>query len=422
MLDFAEPPLTVALSDGLTMRTVACEADLERVAVFNGLIHGSGVAPMTRNLFLYHPNTRPRDLVFVEVGQTGEILSSLCLIPWTWHLEGVSLAAGEMGIVGTLESHRRRGLVRSQVAFFKQRLAERGCLLSHIQGIAYYYRQFGYEYALPLEGGRRLEYRDIPGEPATGFSFRWGTEEDVAALAELYDAAANDLAIHAARDGTIWRYLLTRTQGSEMAIDFLLVLAADGGIVGYVALPQHHFGAELVVSESSRFSFEAGLATLQHLQQLGLERSMPAIRLNLPVGDTLMRLATSFGAHDLGTYAWQIHIPDFVALLSTLAPTLERRIQRSPFSGLTRELRIGLYRQTISLRFADGRLAEVVALAPAGPEAVRLPPNVLTLLVLGHHTADELRASYPDVSVSAIDRLLVETLFPRLSAFIYTNY
>jgi predicted acetyltransferase len=242
MLDPTETPFRHPLGDGLVLRTAADEQDVARVAEFNGTIHGPEIIPMTRNLFVHHPSTRGGDLIFVEDEQIGQIVSSLCLIPWTWRYEDVDIPAGEMGIVGTLEAYRRRGLVRAQVEVFMRRLRERGCLLSHIQGIPYYYRQFGYEYALPLEGGLRLETRHVPTPPDASFTFRLATRSDLPVLRELYDEAAQDLAIHAARDEAIWRYLLTHTFGTQMEQETWLIQDADGRAVGYMCLPKHHFG------------------------------------------------------------------------------------------------------------------------------------------------------------------------------------
>jgi predicted N-acetyltransferase YhbS len=423
MLDLTEIPYRQPLENGLVLRTAAGERDVERVAAFNGTIHGAGVASMTRNLLIHHPHTRGGDLIFVEDGRSGQVVSSLCLIPWTWRYEGVDMPAGEMGIVGTLEGYRHRGLIRAQVDVFKRRLRERGCLLSQIQGIPYFYRQFGYEYALPLEGGLRLEFRDVPTPPAGHFTFRPATDDDIPALTRLYDEATGDLAIHAVRDAATWRYLLAHTDGTEMERDTWIVQGADGQIAGYMCVPKHHFGKELVVSEVSRLGFDAALAALDHLKTLALERDKPGIRLNLPAGCTLMQLARSLGAHDLGTYAWQIHVPDFAALLRALAPVFERRIAHSPFAGLTRDVRLSLYRAALVLRFVEGKLTEVTNGGTTGDEAIlHLPPLQFIPLVLGYRTVAELRAAYPDVSVAATWRLLVDTLFPKTPSFIYTIY
>jgi predicted N-acetyltransferase YhbS len=413
-----------ALENGLILRAAASEHDVERVAVFDGKIHGELVETMTRQLFLHHPNTRFEDLIFVEDEQSGEVVSSLCLIPWTWRYEDVEIPVGEMGIVGTHEDYRNRGLIRKQVEVFKQRLRERGCLLSQIQGIPYYYRQFGYEYALPLEQWLTLQARQVPDQPESAFTFRQATLEDVSTLISLYDEAAPDLAIHTARDEAIWRYLLTDAKGTEMEREILLVEDADGQTDGYACIPLHHFGEDLNVNEVSRLSYDAALAMLQHVKQLSVEREKPGIRLNLALGCTLAQVALSLGGHDDGAYAWQIHVPDVAALLRALAPVLERRIAASPLVGLTQDVRISLYRETILLRFETGKVTEVtnVGFTTWHEEPIRFPPLQFTPLVLGYRSWQELKAAFPDVDVAPESRLLVDMLFPKTASFIYTVY
>ena len=421
MLIQTESPYSQSLGEGLVLRTATDERDVERVAEFCGSIHGPLVAGLSRHLALYHPDQHGGDVVFVEDEANGQVVSSLCLIPWTLDYEGVELTAGEQGIVATAEAYRRRGLIRAQVEYFKRRLSERGCLLSHIQGIPYFYRQFGYEYALPLEGGLLLEKRSVP-EPPAQFTFRLATQDDLPIIKQFYDEAAHELAIHTVRSEAIWRYLLTRAEGTEMACENWLVQAPDASVAGYMRLPMHHFGKELVVNEVSDLGFEAALAALHHVKTCAEVRNQPAIRLNLPATSSMMRLARSLGAHDLGTYAWQIHVPNMAALLWALGPVLQRRIAHSPFAALTREIPLCFYRETISLRFEAGRLAEVTNLGPTGTGPVNLPPLQFIPLLLGYRTLDDLRAVYPDVRVESAWRLLVDTLFPKVSSFLYTIY
>ena len=422
MPESTKPACQESLEDGLVLRTAADERDVERVAKFNGKIHGPGVATLTRNLFVHHPNAQLEDLIFVEDERSGQVVSSLCLIPWTWAYEDVDIPAAEMGIVGTLEAYRHRGLIRAQVELFKRRLRERGCLLSHIQGIPYYYRQFGYEYALPLEGGLRLELRHVPAPPVPPFTFRLATLDDLPTLIRLYDEAAQDLAIHTVRDEATWRYLLTHAAGTETKCETWMIEDAKGQTAGYMRLPMHHFDEELAVNEVSRLGADAALATLNHLKTLTIEREKPGTRLNLPANCTLMSLARSLDGHDLGTYAWQIHVPDVAALLRALAPLLERRVAASPFAGLTRDVRLSLYRETISLRFVAGRLTKVANLGFTDGEEIRFPPLQFIPLALGYRMVEELQDAYPDVSVAPTSRLLVDTLFPKVVAFVYTIY
>jgi hypothetical protein len=168
-------------------------------------------------------------------------------------------------------------------------------------------------------------------------------------------------------------------------------------------------------------NYDQALAILYHSVKLAAERTLPGVRLNLPANSAIMRAARSFGAHDLGTYAWQIHLPDVPALLSAIAPALERRIAASPFAGLTRRVRLGFYRDSVTLDFAGGRLCSVNASGPGDGE-INIPPQAFVQLALGHESVEELHAAYPDFGVVPAARLLLETLFPPLTSFLYSPY
>ena len=449
-----------SLGDGLALKSVAGERDVERVAALNRAIHGEGVAAMAGELLLHHPHTRPEHWLFVEDEGSGQVVSSLCLIPWTWQYEGVTLRAGEMGLVGTLEAYRHRGLVRAQAARHAELLEEGGYDLSHIQGIPYFYRQFGYEYAIPLAGGWRVDLHLIPstGERVRSplragpdpqppnhltaqppnYSFRRATLDDLPALMRLYDEAANDLSIHTVRDEAEWRYLLGPSTRTEMVAETWMVMGrgkrgkGEKGkegvrMVGYFRVPAHGFGEGLIVNEVSRLSGDAALAVLGQLKALSVERNKPYIRLDLPANSTLVQVARYRDAHDLGYYAWQIRLIDVARLLRKLAPALERRLAASPLAGLTRDVCLNLYREAFEMRFVEGRLAavetlggELVRLADRG--GIRLPPPLLAPLLLGYRSREELCAAHHDVSVSGDLQHLVDVLFPKVQSFIYTVY
>ncbi|MBW7884194.1 MAG: hypothetical protein H3C34_16440 [Caldilineaceae bacterium] len=169
----------------------------------------------------------------------------------------------------------------------------------------------------------------------------------------------------------------------------------------------------------SRLSYDAALAVLHWLVARARERSLPGVRLNLAARCTLVRLARSLGARDLGTYAWQVLVPDWPTFLHTVAPTLESRLATSAFAGLTDRLPISLYRQHFTLVFDAGRLAAVEE-DPGAEAEFHCHPDAFAPLVLGQRTLSELRYQYPDVSIADRRQLLVETLFPPATGFLYT--
>lgn len=414
-----------ALDDGLLLRSVEDAEDVERLAAFNGLIHGAGVAAMTRALILDHPATRPEHWLFVEHAATRAIVSALCLLPWTWNYQGVTLRSGEMGIVGTLEAYRKRGLVRALNQRFSELLREGGYEMSQIQGIPYFYRQFGYEYAMPLEPHWRVELDTIPDPESSAHQrhhVRPATVDDIPLLARLYDENAATLDIRAERDAEIWRYLLGPSNQTEMAAETWLLPAEDGMPAGYLRVARHGFGTGLIVSETSLLTLETAEAVLRFLKALAVERRKPYIRLNLPTNNLLVERARWRGSESGNAYAWQLRVPDPARLFRTLAPVLERHLAASPLAGLTRTLRIDLYRSSLALRFEAGRIAVVDGDAGEPAGTLRLPPPLLAPLVTGYRTFAELERFYPDVGADGVAGSLAAILFPEMQSFLFTIY
>jgi hypothetical protein len=418
-------PYRNALEGSLVLKSVASESDVARLAAFNGQIHDQGVADMTRELILNHPNTRPEHWLFVEDESTEQVVSSLCLIPWTWRYQGVEIQAGEMGIVGTLDAYRRRGLIRALVGRFKELLRDGEYDLSQIQGIPYFYRQFGYEYAMPLEGGWHVQLHQIPDHPAgeaAPYDFRVANTQDIPALSRLYDQAAQDLDICVVRSEAEWRYLLGPSTKTEMDAQTWLMVDAQDRVAAYLRVPKEGFGTGLIVNEVSRLDASLAMAALRFLKKLSAERNKPYLRLNVPQSSVLIQMARTLGAHDAGRYAWQIHLVDVARLLRKLAPAFERRLAASPLAGLSKTISLNLYQEAFDLRFEAGKLLAVDAVGFRDGGTIRLPPFLLAPLLLGYKSRQELAQAYPDFSVWGEAQLLVDTLFPKLDSFAYTIY
>jgi predicted acetyltransferase len=415
-------PYHRSLGNNLVLKSIDDQDDAQRLAAFNGQIFGSIVTEMTRALLLHHPNTRPEQWLYIEDDAKGQIVSALCLIPWQWRYEDVTLKAGEMGIVGTLDAYRNRGLIRALDTRFKELLREGEFDLSQIQGIPYFYRQFGYEYTLPLEPNWHIDLHNIPTAlPESPYRYRLATVDDIPVLMQMYEDAAKTLNISALRSADIWRFMLECTAGTDMEAEIWLMLKGDTP-VGYWRVMRHGFGTGLIVSDTSRLSHDATTTLLHHLKTVAVERGKPNIRFNLPENHDLLRTARAWGATNPGTYAWQIHLVDVGRLLRKLTPVLERRINASPFNGLSQKVIVNLYREAFELHFEGGKLLAVNNIGFSDGGEIRIPPMQFTQLVLGYRTHEELRQNYPDVAVWGQARALVDVLFPKMDSFIYSIY
>src|SRR5207253_2569508 len=109
-----------------------------------------------------------------------------------------------------------------------------------ITGIPWYYRQFGYEYALDLGGWRAVGVGQVPKledgqtEP---FQLRPAHPQDIPALMSI-DSAANRRYLVAGRwDEAIWQLELDGRDPESLVAGLVRAIERDGEVVGFVGFP-----------------------------------------------------------------------------------------------------------------------------------------------------------------------------------------
>jgi predicted acetyltransferase len=410
------------LEGGLIVRTLETRDDVTRLADFNARIHSESERDIATRLIMEHPDIRPEQWWVVE-DAAGSIVSSLCLIPWHFTYEGVDLKSGEMGFVGTLPSHRRRGLIRTLVAEFDAMLKREGYDLTHIQGIPYYYRQFGYEYAVPLIPDIRLDPRAVPDvEGEDAYEVCRARPADAAELTDLYNLMTGELALTSARSKAVWSYLLARPSVGEGETWWL---TKNGTKLGYFRTHRTGFGKGLIVSEVARTDADSTAAVLRALARMTREADKPYIKLETDLGSDIVRFALDLGAADLSHYAWQIRFVDPVAFLTRMAPVFERRLAGTGFAGLSKGIELHLYRSSLRMVFELGSLRRVERTESSDwrdGAALAMPPQLLVPLVLGYRTMDELNSTWHDFRPSRSEVPLLRILFPQVRSFFFTLY
>ncbi len=376
------------LGDGLILRR-ATAADAEALAAFNGKIHGNthtgepdaGVAAWTRDLMERpHPTFAAGDFTLVEDARTGAVVSSLNLIGQTWSYGGIPFGVGRPEIVGTHPDYRRRGLVRAQFDLIHQWSRDRGHKMQAITGIPWYYRQFGYEMALALAGGRIGWRPQVPrlGEGAAEpYRVRPASEADIPFLARVYERGAARSLVACTRDEAMWRYELHgRSRENANHRDIRVIETAGGEPVGFLAHASRLWGQSLAVTAYELKAAVSWLAVtpgvLRCLQATGEEYAKRDDRsvweeyafwlgAEHPVYEAIPeRLPRT-----RPPYAWYLRVPDLPDFLRHVAPVLERRLERSVAAGHTGELKISFYRDGLRLALEEGRVAALEPWAPA---------------------------------------------------------
>jgi len=192
-LTAAAPNYRRELGEGLIQRWSTAE-DTENIAQLCGMVFRDqedeplnlrGMESVRRHMSGDFPLMGPGDYAVIEdTGKEGNpLVACTCLWRQEWEYEGIAFGVGQPEFVVTHPDYRNRGLIRTLFAMLHTRSEAEGHLVQAITGISYFYRQFGYEYALELEG-RRVTYlslipkaQESTPEP---YALRAATTEDIA--------------------------------------------------------------------------------------------------------------------------------------------------------------------------------------------------------------------------------------------------
>ena len=428
------------LGDGLILRR-STGADADALSEFNANIHGEdeadrkGVAAWTRDLLTRpHATFQPDDFTIVEEISTGRIISSLCLIPQTWIYEGIEFGVGRPELVGTLPEFRGLGLIRKQFDEVHKWSAERGLLVQVITGIPFYYRQFGYEYALDLNRWRmgsivpRLNEND-----QEKYTIRPAQERDIPFLMSVYEFGSCRGMVRVKWTAEHWRnnlyelseenfhrleYLIIERAGSREPVGYFAqspTLGSNGVRAFHYELAPGNSWLEVTPSVI-RYLWEAG-------QEFGRRENRPCTTFSFllgaqhPVYEVLGNSVVIGGQ----PYAWYVRVPDLVGFLNHIKPVLEKRLADSIACGHSGRYSIGMYPNGFHLILENGR----ITIEPWKPDHAdhgnaSFPTLTFLQILFGYRSFEELKYAFPDCWWSDENtRIIVNTLFPKNNSSLY---
>jgi predicted N-acetyltransferase YhbS len=404
-----------SLGNGLILRC-AEESDAERLIDHAKAVFEPTDVPFLHRLTTLHRGFRYSDSFVVADKHSNRIVSFLCLVRYVCVLRGIELQVGQMEMVGTLPDYRHRGLVRALNAAFEDRVTEYGLDLLIIAGIPYFYRTFGYEYAIPLGGNLAVPAEAIPalkkGEKELVHIERV-TEQTFPVYLECRQKRNSYLDLYRKVDPEDYPYYAAGDLGEECALEHHLVTQANRPIGSF----------NLAVAWGNLEIRELWLEDINHLPSVlrfvkvvAQKRQLP-LHVEPPSRDALIPyLERLSGSKFTKPYCWYTRIPSIRKFLETLRPVMETRLAESEFRGLTDTLRLSLYREGFSIVFRDGNISEIreVRRQDLRDMHVAVPPLVVNQLLLGYRSFAELSQIYPDVLANAVKVPLMGVLFPKL--------
>ena len=436
MPDTTKPLFIRDLGDGLVLRRSTPD-DAEKLFNFNALIHGDDgpderIGQWARDfLEKPHPTFGVDDFTIIEEKSTGRIISSLNLISQTWLYDGIPFGVGRPELVGTLPEFRKKGLVRIQFDEIHRWSTARGQLAQAITGIPNYYRMFGYEMCVDLEGSRSGFEVNLPKlaesvpEP---FGLRIASETDIPFLSATYLHAAKRSLLYAVRDTALWQLdLVGRSQNNINRLVWNIIeRTSNGKPVGFLAHPWFAGGNSV---PAVMYELTPGISWLdvtpsvvRYLWNLGKSicesegKSRLAFTFTLSDRHPVYEILRSNLPQIREPYAWYLRVPDLPAFIWRIAPVLEQRLANSLIPGYNGALKINFYNSGLRLAFTDAKLTNIDTWKPDSKNSgdIAFPGQTFLQVLFGHRELYELKQSYADCWWEHEEaRILISTLFPR---------
>ncbi|MEV1318902.1 GNAT family N-acetyltransferase [Micromonospora arborensis] len=407
-------------------------ASVQLQAVTGGQPH-PGIAAWVEDLLDGHPSVVPDDFLVADDSTTGRPVASLVGLRQHWRLAGVRLPVAQVELVGTAPEHRGHRLTERLFAALHQWYAADGVPVQVIEGIPYFYRRLGYEYALANDGAPTVPAAAllaIEHDRSAGLTVRPATVADADALAAIDRRLADGDALVCPRDAAVWRYEIAGRRPADLARRVVTVLVQGGDVCGYLVHGSRLSAAgELIVFAAAAVQPadwpQAAAAMHTHLTHVGrryeasAEGPFTAVRPILGPEHPLVRLSPA--GVPRRPRGWYVRTGDPADLLARLRPLLRARWQAADLRWHEPTMTIDMYGRAARLEFTDGRLTDVIgmrgAVSPStepGTHAA-IPPGALLQLALGHRTLPEVLHTWPDCLLG--DRRTEQFLtaaFPRV--------
>ena len=376
---------------------------------------GEGVDILARRLRNNHPVMTSRN--FFSLWDGNRMVATLNLIPQTWSLGGIKLKVAEMGLVASDPEYRNRGLQRIINKQFDKRIKEDGYHLAAIEGIPFFYRQFGYEYSVPLDEWAALPLKNLPKQPSYDISAL--TTVDVPRVMELLEVSQKKHLVHSLRSREEWE--------AQERIGHVGESASQTYIVRRLGSPVAYFRATIkntmvLLHEISDTDEDTSKQIATFLRILGEENGSTELVSRESYDVPFNKYLSILGSIEKPLYAWQIKVVDPFRILTTITTVLEERIAQSPYQGYTGLIPINLYSVTVTLTFTDGVITGVKQNPSEQKGDVLINPRIFTKMLLGYRSLDEIEPKYLDVRIKPEYRELMGILFPKARAHIHTCY
>ncbi|KAI8580339.1 hypothetical protein K450DRAFT_238048 [Umbelopsis ramanniana AG] len=388
-------------------------------------------------------------VVIVDTKKEGQpVVGFTCYWQETHIFEGIPYTAEFVGVVPDPE-YRGQRLQQHIMDALHARANDENHLVQVINGINWYYRQFGYEYALEFGERSKVWLNAIPelkeGEQEF-IKYRRAVLDDIDTIQEIDMAQVKDGAVYIPLSK---EWLATQINDHYQKVDnpkhvvlreVLILEDCDDNIVGYVVLP--NLDAEMT-EKGSLGVYSMGLirgidtktalfSTMRQLIEFAKsafkQESVSGIKSLAwymsqwhPVVEAIPPTMRNFARLRFESLSYYVRVPDLAKFLQHILPALNRRLEQSlTHNNYTGVVKISNYTPRypgVELKFEKGVIVDIAQYIKKDQSkdasVAFFPPHSFLQVLFGKRSIKELMSFLPDVYMELDVQEVLEVVFPK---------
>ncbi len=349
-----------------------------------------------------------------------KVVSVVSLIDFPVKYGDINLKSMEIGIVATDENYRSINISTNLTNTLIKKGVKLGYNLMVIEGIPYFYRKYGFEYAVPLLVMEKFNMSYFIKERNNEIIIRKAELKDFDFIAEEYNDSIKNIEIASLKSIDIIK---------AHAFSYECHIKKDYFIVEYKGKIEGFFGIKQISEEIEITDISNNLINeiydeivLFLREKAEKENKKKILTVDVPGSSKFITFLKSIGSKTEGNYKWQIKIPDEFKFLNEIKSVLEKRILNSEYSNEDLEFIYNNYRQNIVFKIKNSKIELELKENKKLTWDFNLNPNGAIKLFLGDNSIEEISNFMPDCMVSSKYKRIVDIMFPKIESYFCQNY
>ena len=372
------------------------------------------VYELADDLFYRSPKKEDNIYFCAYDNEAEKYVGILCLLDTPVKYGDVILKTAEYGIAGTLAEYRGQKINNKLTEMFFEKCKELNYNLAVIEGIPYFYRRYGFNYAVEMTN-EKIDLFDLDLNNNNNLKLRKAESKDIDFLIKSYKNTVDSYDLCKIKDRKIIKAQLNNYLSDPVKKDYYIIENLENKI-GYLTMD---IGDEIHISDiSNNLTFDQYESLIKYFKDEGHKK----ITTDLKENNKFVKYLKSIGSTGGRWYSYQLKIIDEFKLLNKIKPILEKRIKNTIYSNEELTLNYDNYKEMIQIKINNGKINLQKLNRDELDSDLAFTPQGAVKLFFDEKQIEEITDFLPDCYVKDKYKDIVKELFTNMKGHFYVNY